>query len=468
MMSIAMLAAFAAAALYRVQPRLATTYHSSSWSEAFNAAEAGADLALKAMNDSVMSPDTAWAAWTPNDATTFPKTWVPTIAPHGGDGNTKVYCRVTADNSIVDRNGAKWIRVRSLGVAELPGTSRTGIEAAVCAVDGTKTFRSILRKERFIADQTGGVLHLPQIVRTVEALAAPPSARRYSRALLAQDSIKMSGSALIDSFDSSDATKSTNSLYDAAKRQSNGDIASNSSGELSDLNDKYVYGDASSNGGVIHDTANVQGNVYNNFTTDIAPVGKPVWSTFNVNPVAIKDPSSTVTLQGGPVGSPQNFKLTELKISHDSRRLILAPHETGAESYINIWVTGKMSVLGNGYIEQQPGVHVQIFCEDDITIGGGGFVNQSNIAANLQVFGINPESGTPKVHLSGGAGFTGVLNAPEFPLEISGNGTFVGAVIAKSVKFGGNGGFHYDEALANFSANGGTKYQYASWIEDIR
>src|SRR5678815_5445093 len=109
MMSIAMLAAFAAAALYRVQPRLATTYHSSSWSEAFNAAEAGADLALKAMNDSVMSPDTAWAAWTPNDATTFPKTWVPTIAPHGGDGNTKVYCRVTADNSIVDRNGAKWI-----------------------------------------------------------------------------------------------------------------------------------------------------------------------------------------------------------------------------------------------------------------------------------------------------------------------------------------------------------------------
>jgi hypothetical protein len=148
--------------------------------------------------------------------------------------------------------------------------------------------------------------------------------------------------------------------------------------------------------------------------------------------------------------------------------LILAPHETGAESYINIWVTGKMSVSANGYIEQQPGVHVQIFCEDDIELGGGGVVNQSNVAANLQVFGITPESGTPKVTVSGNAGFTGVLNAPEFPLEISSNGTFAGAVIAKTIKLSGSGDFHYDEALANFSSTGSTKYQYASWIEDIR
>ena len=95
-------------------------------------------------------------------------------------------------------------------------------------------------------------------------------------------------------------------------------------------------------------------------------------------------------------------------------------------------------------------------------------MNQSSVAANLQVFGITPESGTPKVTLSGNADFTGILNAPEFPLEISSSGTFVGAAIVKSAKLSGSGDFHYDEALANFSSTGSTKYQYASWIEDIR
>src|SRR4029450_5776980 len=118
LMSTTVLAMIAAAAMYRVMPRLSTTYHSASWAEALYAAEAGADMALKAANDSLTTPATAWNAWTPSDAATFPKTWVPTVAPHSGDGNTKIYTKVTVDNTVVDGAGKKWLRVRSMGVAE--------------------------------------------------------------------------------------------------------------------------------------------------------------------------------------------------------------------------------------------------------------------------------------------------------------------------------------------------------------
>ena len=79
LISLAVMAMAAAAALNRVQPRVASTYHSASWNDALNSAEAGADLALAALNLSETDPATAWAAWTPNDATTFPKTWTPPV-----------------------------------------------------------------------------------------------------------------------------------------------------------------------------------------------------------------------------------------------------------------------------------------------------------------------------------------------------------------------------------------------------
>jgi hypothetical protein len=95
LMSTTILAMIAAAAMYRVMPRLSTTYHSASWAEALYAAETGADMALRAAKHSLTAPATAWAGWSPSDGNTFPKTWVPTIAPHSGDGNTKIYTKVT-------------------------------------------------------------------------------------------------------------------------------------------------------------------------------------------------------------------------------------------------------------------------------------------------------------------------------------------------------------------------------------
>ncbi len=467
MISLAVLAMVAAAALYRVQPRVASTYHSASWNDALNSAEAGADMALKALNNSTANPTTAWAAWTPSDATTFPKIWVPTIAPHTGDGNNKVWCKVTVDNAIVDVNGAAWMRVRSTGVAELPAASRNGIEGALLDVNGVKNFRAVLRRERFVGDLTLGALRLPQVARTIEAIAAPPGARLYARAVTARNAVTLNGAAYADSFDSSDPHKSTSSLYDPAKRQSHGSIASNSSGGSSNAHGCVVWGDASSNGGVIQNTAGVTGEIYNNFETQLPDIAQPAWASFNITPTAITNPGAPTTLVGGTAGTPQLYRLSDLTVSDSANPLILAPHAIGQQSYMKIWVTGRTTVSGTGYIQQQPGVHVQIIAEDDIAVGGGGFMNQTNLAANLEILGVTPASGSRNATFSGTADFIGILNAPAFDMIQSGSGKFVGAAIGRSATLNSSGGFHYDEDLVNFTYEGSAEYQFTSWIEDL-
>jgi hypothetical protein len=159
-------------------------------------------------------------------------------------------------------------------------------------------------------------------------------------------------------------------------------------------------------------------------------------------------------LIGGTAASPQNYKLTELTIGNAANPLILAPHVTGEESYLNIWVTGKTTISGSGFISQLPGVHVQIYTEGDLTVSGGGVLNGNNVPSYLQVYGVTPASGAPKATISGSANFIGIVNAPAFALTISGSGAFMGAAIGYSAVISGSGGFHYDESLANLGGSG--------------
>ena len=465
---IAVMSMIAAATLLRVGARHASTYQSVSWNEAIASAEAGADFAVLSLNNSLKDSSTAWTAWTPNDATTFPKTYTPPMPAHAGEGNTKVFAMVVVDNSLTGSDGHKWFRVRSTGVAELPSRSVSGIEAAMLDENGVKNHRSVLRKARFQTDITGGALRLPQVARTIELMAEPVGGRPYVRALTVKNAITMSGGAYTDSFDSSDPSASTGGMYDVAKRRSNGGVASNSDGGISSLGNCYVYGDAASKGGTLPGTGNVQGTVSDKFQATIPDVAKPVWSTIAATPTIVKNPVAPVTLTGGPAGSPVNYKLSELTVSNGANPVNLTPHAAGQESYINIWVTGKTTISGSGFIQQAPGVHVTIYCEDDVTVSGGGIVNQTNQAANLQVFGVTPTSGNQDLSVSGGAAFIGVLNAPAFEMTISGGGTFTGAAIGNSVTISGNGGFHYDESLSTLAVGPPTSYQFASWVEDIR
>ena len=299
-------------------------------------------------------------------------------------------------------------------------------------------------------------------------LAAPSSSFPYIRALTVKNSITMSGGAYTDSFDSSDPAYSTNSQYDATKRQRHGDIATNSSGSLSNLMSTYVYGNAASNSGTIQNTSNVQGTVTNNFQTTIPDITAPVLTNVQMTPTIIKNTSAT--LAAGTAASPKSYIISELTIGGGNVVTLTNP-TPGTDAYINIYVTGNngVTVSGSSTIVQQAGVHATIYAAGQMTFSGGGVINQNNVASYLQVFGITPSSGTNSLTVSGSAAFVGILNAPAYAMTISGSAAFIGAAIGNSVNISGSGGFHYDQALSSLSGPGApASYTYSSWMEDIR
>ena len=466
---MAMVAFVAGSVFYVISNRYQTSFHSASWQESLLVAESGADTAMAALNASLTTPASAWTGWTPSDSSTFPKTYKGTFPAHSGDGNTRMYVAVTVDNTVTDSNGSAWYRVRSKGTVELPGLKRIGYEPAVLSSSGTKSHKNFLRKLSFNTDVTGGALHTPQVSRSVEVLAQPLAASMWARGMVVDKNITMSGGAYTDSFDSSDSTKSTNGQYDQAKRQKHGDIATNSIGNSSDLKDSFVYGNASSNAGEIKNSSNVQGTVYNNFSTSVSTVSTPTFSSVDSTVTTINNPSAPVTLTAGTAASPTNYKLTTMVISDGTKPVILAAPVAGQESYINIWVTGKMTTSGSGYIKQMPGVHATIYVEGDVTVSGSAFDNENGYASYLTVYGVTPPNkGTSKYTVSGDGTFIGLVNAPSYDLTVSGNGDFMGALIMRSANLSGKAGYHFDEALGKVGGGTGQGYKVASWIEDIQ
>jgi Tfp pilus assembly protein PilX len=322
LLAITVLSSIAAVVITRMSNQHLTNYHSASWQEALNVAEAGVETGLSTLNLSISNPTTAWTNWTPSDATTFPKTYRGALLPHGGDGNNKMYVSVQVDNDVKDSSGEAWYRIRAIGTTELPGPSRLGFEKSLTDANGVKNHRSMLMRMSFSNDATSGALHLPQVSRKIEVMVPALTTSLFVRSITVWNYLSMSGGAYTDSFDSRYPSKSTNGLYDVAKRKSHGDVAINSSGSDSNLRNSVVYGNASSNGGAIQNPGNVQGSIYNNFSTNLPPVSAPVWTTMHATPILIRDPGAPVTLTASASKtSPANYKLTELTVSSDEKRL---------------------------------------------------------------------------------------------------------------------------------------------------
>jgi hypothetical protein len=146
--------------------------------------------------------------------------------------------------------------------------------------------------------------------------------------------------------------------------------------------------------------------------------------------------------------------------------LTIAPNGVGTDSYIEVWVTGKLTTSGGGTITQLSSVYVTYWVDNDITVSGGSYLNQSGFAQNVVINGVGTGH---KITDSGGGTFIGVIDAPGFDATISGGGTYSGALIANSLNISGGGSFHYDETLnTNGASSAIGNYAFASWFEDTR
>src|SRR5436309_4621881 len=209
---------------------------------------------------------------------------------------------VDAPATLIDAgNSWQYYRIRTVGTIPITGPARTSDNP-----QDTKLRRLSLRWERF----TSGVLtpHLlttPQVSRRIETVVRPVSA--FDQAIMSVGVVDLTNqNIVVDSYDSGDPTKSTNGLYDPAKRQENGDIATD--GQLIEAGNAQIYGDVATNAGTVSGAANITGVERTDFYQEPIPVGAPAWSNWNTSVSAVNN-NTTITASGTKGSAASRYTL---------------------------------------------------------------------------------------------------------------------------------------------------------------
>lgn len=124
---------------------------------------------------------------------------------------------------------------------------------------------------------------------------------------------------------------------------------------------------------------------------------------------------------------------------------------------VKIIVDGDFSISGSGKITIAATGSLELFVTGDCTIGGNGFVNNTNDPKKLAIY-CTSNSTSDSLTYTTAASFCGVIYCENKPIDIQRNGPFYGALMSRQyVKFSGSATapvFHYDSALRNTRFSG--------------
>jgi hypothetical protein len=464
-LTIAILSMLGAEVLRLVSIKHQNALQTATWQEALLAAESGIDLGIIELRKSLYpAPNHAWENWNNVPANGIVSYGISTIANAGLAGTPMtIESNVDAPNTLVDpTNGWQYYRIRTIGTMPITGFARTTDNKQ----DG-RLRKLSLRWERF----TNGVLtahalsDAPQVCRRAEAIVRPVSS--FAQAAMSVGTMDLTNqNIVIDSYDSRDPFKSTNGLYDAAKRQQNGDIATD--GNLIEAGNAHIYGDVATNSGTVSGAANITGTERTDFYQEPIPVGAPSWSAIN-GTISTVTNSATLDASSTKGSSISRYQLSTISLS-GGQTLTLAGNPDGSQTYIEIYVTGDISVGGSSQIVVQPGVTVTIYFAGNIDVSGNGILNTKNQPSDLQLYGIQPPANSSKhVSLGGNGQIIASVYAPNHDVSINGGGTnghVFGSVVGKTVTMTGVTNLHYDETLGSTGII--NNYKIVSWFEDNR
>ena len=461
---IAMLSLIAVETLRLVTVKYQNALQTSTWQEALLAAESGLDLAIVELRKSLYpQPNHAWDGWNNppgNEVTGYELTTVPNAGLNGTP--MTIETNVDAPTQLIDpTNSWQYYRIRTVGTIPITGPARTSDNP-----QDTKLRRLSLRWERFTNGiLTPRLLTAPQVSRRVEAVVRPVSA--FDQAIMSVGVVDLTNqNIVVDSYDSTDPTKSTNGLYDPAKRQENGDIATD--GQLIEAGNAQIYGDVATNAGTVSGAANITGIERTDFYQQPIPVGAPSWSTWNSSPSLVTG-TTTINADATKGSAASRYTLSSISLS-GNKTLTVAGNPNGSQTYIEIYVTGDISVSGTGQIVVQPGVTATIYFAGNVDISGNGVLNSNNQPSDLMLYGIQPPTDTSEhVSIGGNSQITASVYAPGHDVTVNGGGTnghVYGSVVGKTVTMTGVSNLHYDERLgATGMVN---NYKIVSWFEDNR
>jgi hypothetical protein len=530
-LTLTILTFLCATSLYVASQNLNSGMQTSSWQQSLSGSETGIDLAIRALNISSTSPSTAWAGWTsvqlpsasalptaeptsyanaspvpvgPPDNTHY--NYLPSsnanasLSVTNTEGAKAVSTWVTIDTAGMltsqDTNGKQWYRVRATGQTAVAGPARAS---------GNKLDNSLRNTIGLLLNRKGGTFLGP--TRTVEVILTPLSNGGWLRAITLSSQLTISGSGIIDSFNSTSALYSTNGMYDLAHHLTHGDVGTTNSSGSAISGSAHLFGSLAWSGPAVSgaNATTVSGSFMTPFNPKIpgtydpaAKSGNSGWTWSNTTPQVNANwgPNSTTTYTGGG-GLPKNsngntvtsFTATstdptaptfivvngDFTVSGSNTFSINSTtNDPNNPNHIIIWVKGKFTTSGNAILNQAVGTRVTWIVDNDITTSGDSYQNPSGRAINtafVQVTGgeQNANGSWPnphKVTISGSGNFIGQVDAPGSTMTVSGGGSLVGAAIASNLTVSGGSGFHYDEALSGAVSSTLGNYAFASWFED--
>jgi hypothetical protein len=417
---------------------------------ALNLAEYGLERALACYNrlDDVATPAAAWtdAGW-PNPETdnSIKRTFSDFPLGPGVTGEVTVYCRHYN-----------------------PGTGVTPVIVSRARVS--------------FSDNTAGFSKYMEVTLRKRSL--------FANGMVARDSITWKGgNALADSWNSDDDNNPATPAvaYDSATgpAQANATVGTpNATDNALDFGGGTIRGRVMNAGGtiaktgvaVLSNTTSGTGWDTSLITTDFSatfpPVEVPNPPVLEKNLVTTSDPitiGSTLPRKGDvnwngvyyyDFGAGWNFKSTGGSGKVSDNLTVNGPVVFLATVHSK---TNVIDLSGKAGIVVAANGNLKIYTDGNIEASGNGMINSNHSPATMQIFGTNPTVGVQQIRFVGKASSTGTIYAPNGTVELNGNGSLNGAVVANTVKLVGNAAFHYDEALGNMTS--GNPFRVAKWRE---
>ncbi len=337
--------------------------------------------------------------------------------------------------------------------------------AVYIRVDGTTELNTVVT--------AAGVITIPRQPSLMKQLRTGADKRRlWSNAMVATDTLTFSGSAVVDSYDSSLGP------YNAATNRSDQATIATTSTALDSLvvgSNATIYGYVATGGadpvvgagGRIYGSTTPGGTavdparVRHDFTANLPDVTAPTTTAITLAAI-----NNTLVLPrvGDSPGANGRYLYTTTDVGLNGNNLItvLGP--------VDLIVTGDVSVTGNGSITVggagSTNPSFNLYCPGTISLGGSGMVNSTLTPSKVTIWGTAPSSGAAQtITISGSSNYVGTIYAVNGNVTLSGSGSTNGAVIAKTATVSGSGVFHYDTQLAGAQTSLDTSYRVSAWSE---
>lgn len=505
LLTMSALAFMAVFSLQRVSPKFQMAAQAAGWQEARLAAESGIDIALAELNRHATGTEPGkWDGWKQSRGGIIGPALAATLNQVSSllsllGGGVTVSEPIFLDNLKIATPGGqpaevdvqlwavqptanpyhRWYRIRSMATCALPTPLAVAPESLEAPLR-----RYSLRKVRpqLRADDVGTAMTVrtPSTSRIVEVLVEP--VLPFELAILTDRSLRLgtSGKWNVDSFDSRDSSKSNpDGTYpgrESPLAQANGNIASNYGrpskalfGPLIEAQGARVAGGVATNGGddpQTRDKENIAGaagidpdRVRDDFFREMPVPVRPN------SGIVLPPPLLGLPYLAGPEAAPTKYIVTR-----NLRAFEVAAPPVGERGAVIIMVNGDFDVNGSD-LRIPPNVTVQIYVRGNIDFHANAINSgegSSRRAAQLQIYGENADGEPRTLRAHGRASIHAAFYGPHYDVRLMDEVKWCGAVAARSFEMlgGGQGGFHYDEALGLVGAPIG--FRIARYVEDVR